>query len=83
MLNPTKRLTAAQALDANYFWTEPYPAPPHTYCILHQNITQSRLPRYPQTHEYILRKRQHAAQPVQGPQPKKQKGNPEPSHQIL
>ena len=31
VLNPRERLTAAQALDHDYFWTDPLPADPKTY----------------------------------------------------
>jgi len=44
-LDPKKRITAKDALDADYFWTEPLPAKP------------SQLPQFPPSHEYIAKKR--------------------------
>ncbi|BGP71310.1 serine/threonine protein kinase, CMGC, CDC2/CDK sub [Rhodotorula toruloides] len=58
VLDPKKRLTATEALDHDWFWTEPFPCDP------------SRMPTYEASHELDRRKRvqdQHAAfgQPVQ------------------
>ncbi|KAH9477512.1 putative cyclin-dependent kinase 9 [Psilocybe cubensis] len=57
MLNPKGRLTAAQALEHDYFWTDPLPADPKT------------LPTYEASHEFDKRgHRNH--QPIhQGPPP--------------
>ncbi|GAA5884047.1 hypothetical protein JCM3774_001480, partial [Rhodotorula dairenensis] len=52
VLDPKKRLTAAEALDHDWFWTEPYPTDP------------ARMPQYRASHEMDGRKRkeeQHAA----------------------
>ena len=34
-LDPRERITATQALDHDYFWTDPLPADPKKYAILH------------------------------------------------
>jgi serine/threonine-protein kinase BUR1 len=34
-LDPRQRITAAQALDHDYFWTDPLPADPKTYVFSH------------------------------------------------
>ncbi|TFK86661.1 Pkinase-domain-containing protein [Polyporus arcularius HHB13444] len=47
--NPRKRLTAAQALDHDYFWTDPLPADPKS------------LPSYEASHEFDKRGRRHQA----------------------
>ncbi|KAH3745007.1 Cyclin-dependent kinase C-1 [Pelomyxa schiedti] len=63
-LNPAHRISAESALDADYFWADPRPAEPKS------------LPRYPQSHEWNLKKRRQQNQP---PNPKRQKdgqGNP-------
>eukprot|EP00126_Sphaerothecum_destruens_P006681 Sdes_comp19479_c0_seq1m10958 len=44
-MNPAKRPTASEALDHDFFWTDPLPAPMHT------------LPTYPSSHEYDARNR--------------------------
>ncbi|KAH8102272.1 Pkinase-domain-containing protein [Cristinia sonorae] len=53
--NPRERLTASQALDHDYFWTDPLPADPKT------------LPTYEASHEFDKRGRRHqpAGPPVQ------------------
>ncbi|PPQ88532.1 hypothetical protein CVT25_009912 [Psilocybe cyanescens] len=57
MLNPRDRLTAAQALEHDYFWTDPLPADPKT------------LPTYEASHEFDKRgHRNHQPMP-QGPPP--------------
>ncbi|GAA5921463.1 hypothetical protein JCM1841_005468 [Sporobolomyces salmonicolor] len=51
VLDPKRRLTAVEALDHDWFWTEPFPTEP------------SRMPQYTASHEYDRRKRienQHA-----------------------
>ncbi|GEM08090.1 P-TEFb-associated cyclin-dependent protein kinase Cdk9 [Rhodotorula toruloides] len=58
VLDPKKRLTANEALDHDWFWTEPFPCDP------------SRMPTYEASHELDRRKRvqdQHTTfgQPVQ------------------
>ncbi|GAA5865242.1 hypothetical protein JCM1840_003961 [Sporobolomyces johnsonii] len=52
VLDPKRRLTAVEALDHDWFWTDPFPTEP------------SRMPQYTASHEYDRRKRienQHAA----------------------
>ncbi|KAI8986665.1 kinase-like domain-containing protein [Trametes punicea] len=51
--NPRERLTATQALDHDYFWTDPLPADP------------KNLPTYEASHEFDKRGRRH--QPPPGP----------------
>ncbi|KAL6043182.1 Cyclin-dependent kinase C-1 [Balamuthia mandrillaris] len=46
-LDPSKRITAEQALDSDYFWTDPMPCPP------------SSLPKYPSSHEFQTKRRRH------------------------
>ncbi|KAI0938437.1 hypothetical protein AcV5_000119 [Taiwanofungus camphoratus] len=54
--NPRDRLTAAQALEHDYFWTDPLPADPRT------------LPSYEASHEFDKRgRRSHAPVGLQGP----------------
>ncbi|KAJ1262719.1 hypothetical protein BS78_09G131400 [Paspalum vaginatum] len=50
-LDPSQRISAIDALDAEYFWTDPPPALPHT------------LPKYESSHEFqIMKKRQQQRQ---------------------
>ncbi|KAI0766248.1 kinase-like domain-containing protein [Irpex lacteus] len=49
--NPRERITATQALDHDYFWTDPLPADPRT------------LPVYEASHEFDKRGRRQAAIP--------------------
>ncbi|KAJ3427344.1 cyclin-dependent kinase c-2 [Anaeramoeba flamelloides] len=51
-LDPTKRMTAHQTLDHEFFWTDPMPACP------------SSLPNYPDTHELDSKKRREALHQV-------------------
>jgi cyclin-dependent kinase 12/13 len=44
-LDPKKRITCSEALDSDYFWSEPMPCEP------------SELPKYPSSHEFTARKR--------------------------
>jgi cyclin-dependent kinase 12/13 len=44
-LDPTKRATAAEALDSDFFWTEPLPCSPE------------ELPKYPSANEFSTKKR--------------------------
>jgi cyclin-dependent kinase 12/13 len=46
-LDPAKRISASQALDHDYFWSDPYPCEP------------SALPQYPSCHEWNVKKRKH------------------------
>ncbi|KAF8306766.1 Pkinase-domain-containing protein [Clavulina sp. PMI_390] len=57
-LDPMRRMTAYEALDHDYFWTEPMPADPST------------LPRYEDSHEFNRRRAPpHAPQHVFAPIP--------------
>ncbi|KAI0064903.1 Pkinase-domain-containing protein [Artomyces pyxidatus] len=56
--NPRDRITASQALDHDYFWTDPLPADPKT------------LPNYEASHEFDKRgRRQQHRAPAGPPQP--------------
>ena len=44
-MDPNKRISASEALDSDYFWTEPFPPEP------------SSLPKYPPSHEFQAKKR--------------------------
>jgi len=48
-MDPTKRISAKEALDHDYFWTEPLPAKPH------------ELPKYPPSHEFTAKKKRQQA----------------------
>lgn len=52
-LDPMKRITAADALDHDYFWTEPLPAKPQD------------LPQYKSSHEFNRKKKQMQQQQPQ------------------
>ena len=52
-MDPSRRITAKEALDHDYFWTPPLPTKPED------------LPKYPACHEFTAKKRrQQAAQNV-------------------
>merc|ERR1719231_1362482 len=44
-MDPTKRISAGDALDHDWFWTDPMPCDP------------ACLPRYPSSHEFVTKKR--------------------------
>ncbi|GAA5988174.1 hypothetical protein JCM10908_002094 [Rhodotorula pacifica] len=70
VLDPKKRLTAVEALDHEWFWTEPYPTDP------------SKMPQYKASHEMDGRKRkeeQHAAFGAVQMQPPMQPFPPQPN----
>ena len=48
-MDPSKRITAKQALDNDYFWEAPYPSKPED------------LPKYAQSHEFTAKKRRQDA----------------------
>lgn len=48
-MDPSKRITAMQALDNDYFWEAPYPSKPED------------LPKYAQSHEFTAKKRRQDA----------------------
>merc|ERR1719327_2550223 len=50
VMNPEGRLSAKDALDHDYFWTEPLPAKP------------DQLPKYPPSHEFTAKKRRQQGQ---------------------
>jgi len=65
-LDPSQRISAKDALDAEYFWTDPRPAEPHT------------LPKYESSHEFQTKKKRQQQrqaeeaskrQKIQHPQP--------------
>merc|ERR1719443_2019312 len=56
-MDPDQRLTADDALDHEYFWSDPVPATP------------DQLPKYPPSHEFTAKKRRQAAQPQGQPPP--------------
>lgn len=61
-LDPKKRISAKDALDADYFWTEPWPATP------------AQLPQFPSSHEYQAKKRRQQEGPSSSePNNKRQK----------
>uniref|UniRef100_A0A7S0Q0M8 Protein kinase domain-containing protein n=1 Tax=Coccolithus braarudii TaxID=221442 RepID=A0A7S0Q0M8_9EUKA len=49
-MDPSKRISAVDALDDDYFWTEPLPAKPEN------------LPKYPPSHEFTAKKKKQQAQ---------------------
>ncbi|GAA5847505.1 hypothetical protein JCM9279_000516, partial [Rhodotorula babjevae] len=73
VLDPKKRLTAVEALDHPWFWSEPYPEEP------------SRMPKFVSSHEYDKRKKYEAQQAAfaagGGPPPAPlQQQQPQPIH---
>jgi len=57
-MDPKKRINAGDALDHDWFWTDPMPCDP------------SMLPRYPSSHEFVTKKRRQEAKGQ--PDPKRQ-----------
>ena len=53
MMDPDKRITADDALDHEYFWSDPAPATP------------DQLPKYPPSHEFTAKKRRQQSQAAQ------------------
>merc|ERR1719310_1231459 len=49
-MDPDKRLSADEALDHEYFWSDPVPATPE------------QLPKYPPSHEFTAKKRRQQSQ---------------------
>eukprot|EP00246_Nothoceros_aenigmaticus_P013872 TRINITY_DN500_c0_g1_i3.p1 TRINITY_DN500_c0_g1~~TRINITY_DN500_c0_g1_i3.p1 ORF type:complete len:415 (+),score=57.03 TRINITY_DN500_c0_g1_i3:271-1515(+) len=60
-LNPAQRITAKDALDAEYFWTDPIPCAP------------SSLPKYEASHEYQTKKKRQQHRQQQDEMAKRQK----------
>lgn len=54
-LDPSRRITAVQALDHDWFWSDPMPADPKT------------LPKYESSHEIDKRSKRHIVGPIPGP----------------
>jgi cyclin-dependent kinase 12/13 len=72
MMDPEKRISADDALDHEYFWTDPVPATP------------DQLPKYPPSHEFTAKKRRQASQQQQQPQPQSQQASyPVPQQQQM
>ena len=65
-LDPEKRISAREALDHDYFWTEPFPAKPE------------QLPKYAPSYEFTAKKKHQAAQQAQQQQQQQQ---PQPKQQ--
>jgi serine/threonine-protein kinase BUR1 len=71
--NPGERITATQALEHDYFWTDPLPADPKTCCSFRFSsssfpahiLSSLRLPVYEASHEFDKRGRRQ--QPLQAP----------------
>ncbi|KAK4840230.1 hypothetical protein QYF36_003156 [Acer negundo] len=61
MLDPTQRISAKDALDAEYFWTDPLPCDPKS------------LPKYESSHEYQTKKRRQQQQRQHDEASKRQK----------
>jgi len=59
-MDPEKRISAKEALDHDYFWSEPMPARPE------------QLPKYPPSHEFTAKKRRQQAQQQQQQQQQQQ-----------
>jgi cyclin-dependent kinase 12/13 len=53
-LDPARRLSAADALDSDFFWTEPLPCKPED------------MPAFPSSHEFTTRKRKQRAGGIDG-----------------
>eukprot|EP00897_Mesotaenium_endlicherianum_P007516 jgi/Mesen1/6793/ME000035S06176 len=70
-LDPEKRITAEEALDAEYFWTAPLPCEP------------SSLPKYEASHEYqTKKKRQHQRQQAEEAKRQKPSGSSQQPHSL-
>jgi serine/threonine-protein kinase BUR1 len=71
--NPRERITASQALDHDYFWSDPLPADPRS-CVLYHYVylllliyNIHRLPVYEASHEFDKRGRRQVAMPPAAP----------------
>jgi len=65
-LNPANRMTAADALDHDWFWSDPMPCDP------------ACLPRYPSSHEFVTKKRRQDAKAAQ-PEAKRHQSEDRPN----
>lgn len=67
--NPRERITAAQALDHDYFWTDPLPADPKRWVSFESSfmtsfliqLSSASLPSYEASHEFDKRGRRNQA----------------------
>jgi len=69
-LDPEKRISAREALDHDYFWTEPFPAKPE------------QLPKYAPSYEFTAKKRRQAAQQSHPPASQAQPAVPQQRQQA-
>ena len=67
-LDPEKRISADEALNHEYFWTDPMPALP------------AELPKYPPSHEFTAKKRRQANTQQQQPAPAASTAEPHGHH---
>ena len=67
-MDPSKRISAIDALNHDFFWEEPLPSKPEN------------LPKYPPSHEYTTKKKQQQADSSRDRPPQMQQ-NPPPTHQ--
>ena len=58
VLDPSKRLSASDALDHDYFWTDPMPCEPSEHVVWCDTLTLFRLPKYPELHLQRIRRHQ-------------------------
>ncbi|VAH18785.1 unnamed protein product [Triticum turgidum subsp. durum] len=71
-LDPSKRISANEALDSEYFWTDPLPCDPKS------------LPKYEASHEYQTKKRRQQQRQADDAAAKRQKTHhPQPPHARL
>lgn len=70
-MDPDKRVSADDALDHEYFWTDPQPATPE------------QLPKYPPSHEFTAKKRRQQSQQQAAQQQQQQAGLPAQPHPVV
>ncbi|KAJ7523784.1 hypothetical protein O6H91_18G062600 [Diphasiastrum complanatum] len=70
-MDPTKRIAAKDALDAEYFWADPLPCQP------------SSLPKYESSHEYQTKKKRQQQRQQQDELAKRQKSQFQQPHSRL
>jgi len=68
-MDPETRMTADDALDHEYFWSDPVPATP------------DQLPKYPPSHEFTARKRRQQGQQPQQQQQQQQQNHSQQQQQ--
>uniref|UniRef100_A0A0D6R3E1 Protein kinase domain-containing protein n=1 Tax=Araucaria cunninghamii TaxID=56994 RepID=A0A0D6R3E1_ARACU len=67
-LDPAKRISAKDALDAEYFWTEPVPCPPNSlpkYESSHEFQTKKKRQQQRQQHEEMVKRQKISQHPQQ------------------